>query len=91
MAAKQPSVRCSLLQVPVQPTQNVMEAGNPPVGAACAREAVRLIGEAYHLGIYPQPFECYKGLFALFDGAAMIVFAVDQQGWRFGIANVGHR
>ena len=69
----------------------MMEPGNASVGATTPREAVGFFGEAHHFAVYSKLFEGDEGLFPLFDGAAEVVFAVDDQGRGFGVADIFHR
>jgi len=52
---------------------------------------MRLAGEANHLGIDPQLFQGNINLLPLFDIAAQILFAMNNQRRRFGVADIFER
>ena len=67
----------------------MVEARDTTVSAAAAREAVEFIGEADKFGINAEAFEGNKHLLALLDGAAVVIFVVDDFHGGFAIADVG--
>ena len=69
----------------------MIQSDDAAIGASDAGESVRFFGEAHKLRICSCTFEGNKSLFSLFDGAAVIVFAVNDKRRRFAVTEIFDR